>query len=133
MNSRPRSGPRRLLRPPVVLPLAGFLLAAAAVVLFLLLRRTGPARVSADALPIPHGAVRTATFVQCFPLTQVMYIANYPCDTDILIGVSAGLGEPDALEAEQRPLVRAGWKRVRAGWRSADYGICGHPPRDRLV
>ena len=79
--------------------------------------REGPAQVGAGTLPIPRGAIRSATYRNCSPQTAVAYLPNFPCDTYVLIA-------PVAIGAEERLLAARGWSRAHRSWRNSDYSVC---------
>jgi hypothetical protein len=106
------------------LAITGSVAVAVGILLFLLLRNSGPQEVAPQALPVPRGAARTATYINCSPQTDVSYIANLPCDTSILIRPDARVTAASAIREEQRVLATNGWRHARGGWISSDATVC---------
>lgn len=85
---------------------------AIAVAVVLLTRSEGPAKVEPAVLPLTSSATVGTTLIDCSPATAIGYIPDRPCDTYFLVTDTAYSSAASLLVAEQRHLLRAGWRHV---------------------
>jgi hypothetical protein len=114
-------------------PVLWWLLALAAVVtgvlVYLAFPHSDQARVSADTLPVAHGARRVSTYVDCSKIGAVAYNAQNPCETFVLVRDSRAVSTSQLLGIEDATLRNAGWRQGGVRIPADQNGVMG--PSDR--